>query len=68
MHIIKVIRLGECIGGETQPKTILKLVLGSNEDKKIILNKVYKTRSSNIRIRPDWSFEDQIKQENALTE
>lgn len=53
MHIIKVIRLGECVEGETQPKTILKLVLGSNEDKKIILNKVYKTRSSNIRIRPD---------------
>ncbi|CAH8491236.1 unnamed protein product [Schistosoma bovis] len=36
VHITKVIRLGKWVGGETQPRRILKLVLGSFEERYII--------------------------------
>ncbi|CAH8436321.1 unnamed protein product [Schistosoma guineensis] len=68
VHITKVIRLGKWVGGETQPRRILKLVLGSLEERDILLKSAQKTRASNIRIRPDWPLEDRIKWKNALTE
>ncbi|CAH8663113.1 unnamed protein product [Schistosoma margrebowiei] len=68
VHITKVIRLGKWVGGETQPRRILKLVLGSFEERDISLKNAPRTRDSNIRIRPDWPLEDRIKWKNALTE
>ncbi|VDP04689.1 unnamed protein product [Schistosoma mattheei] len=68
VHITKVIRLGKWVGGETQPRRILKLVLGSFEERDILLKSALKTRASNIRIRLDWPLEDRIKWKNTLTE
>ncbi|VDP16756.1 unnamed protein product [Schistosoma margrebowiei] len=53
VHITKVIRLGKWVGGETQPRRILKLVHGSFDERDILLKNAPKTRGSNIRIRPD---------------
>ncbi|VDP69559.1 unnamed protein product [Schistosoma curassoni] len=47
VHITKVIRLGKWVGGQTQPRRILKLVFGNFD---MILNNAPKTRDSNIRI------------------
>ncbi|VDP87726.1 unnamed protein product [Schistosoma mattheei] len=68
VHITKLIRLGKWVGDETQPRRILKRVLGSFEERDILLKSALKTRASNIRIRPDWPLEDRIKWKNALTE
>ncbi|VDP47139.1 unnamed protein product [Schistosoma curassoni] len=68
VHITKVIRLGKWVGGETQPRRILELVLGSFEERDILLKNAPKTRDSNIRIRPDWPLEDRMKWKNALME
>ncbi|VDP78412.1 unnamed protein product [Schistosoma mattheei] len=60
--------LGKWVGGETQPRRILKLVLRNFDGRDIILNNAQKNPDSNIRIRPNCRLEDRIKWKNALTE
>ncbi|VDP69115.1 unnamed protein product [Schistosoma mattheei] len=68
LHITKVIQLGKWVVGETEPRRIPKLVLGSFGERNILLKNALKTRDLNIRIRPDWPLEDLIKWKNAPTE
>ncbi|VDP79947.1 unnamed protein product, partial [Schistosoma mattheei] len=68
VHTAEVIRLGKWVGGETQPRRILKLVPVNFEERDIVLKNAHKTRGSNIRIRPDCPLEDRIKWKNAPTE
>ncbi|VDO90657.1 unnamed protein product [Schistosoma curassoni] len=61
VHTTKVMRLSKWVGGETQTRRVLTLVLGNFDERDVLLNNAYETRNSTICIRPDWPLEDRMK-------
>ncbi|VDP71199.1 unnamed protein product [Schistosoma mattheei] len=50
VHITKAIRLGKWVGGETQPRRILKPILWNFKERDVLLKNAQKNRDSNTRI------------------